>query len=174
MLSAGAASANVIGIFADMEGTVCEADAMVAYSYVEVYFVALLSTVPTMSACEFGATGVSLPGTALPTVTWNTQLVIGDIMTPDGVALAFNPYLDGPVANLGSISYFVLAPFPMDHLMSIVPSGAGNLVVVDATDSSEVPAMGWGKIINCTLGDACACDVIATDETSWSEVKALY
>lgn len=174
MLFAGAASANVIGIFGDMEGTVCQVDANVAYQYAYVYFVGLLSSVPAISACEFGATGVFMPANGLATVTWNTSLVIGDIMTPDGVALAFNPILEGPVANLGQIQYFVLSPFPPDHMMSVVPSGAGNLVFVDAADSSEVPAMGWSTIVNCTLGDACACDVIATEDTSWSEVKALY
>lgn len=174
MLFAGVASADVIGIFGDEQGTICEVDAATAYTYANIYFVALLTDTPMINACEFGATGVSMPANGLATVTWNTDLVIGDIMSPDGVALAFSEPLSAPVALLGNIEYFILNPFPADHMMSVVPSGAGNLVVVDADSSSESPAMGWSLLVNCTLGDGCACDVIAVDDASWSEVKALY
>lgn len=174
MLFAGTASADIIGIFGDEAGTICQVDASTAYAYASIYFLALLTDTPTINACEFGATGVNMPANGLPTIAWNTDLVIGDIMSPDGVALAFTDPLAGPVAMLGSIEYFVLNPFPADHAMTVVPSGAGNLVVVDGDTSETVPAMGWGLLVNCTLGDGCACDVIAVDESSMSEIKALY
>lgn len=181
MLFASVASANVIGIFGDAAGTSCSADAVIPYTYTTVYFNALLTDVVNMSACEFGATGVALPpGAAIATVAWNTTLVIGDIMTPDGAALAFSPPLTGPVAALGSIQYFLLTPalIPPNHLMSVVASGAGNLVVVDADSGAEVPADGWSLVMNCEVGGPfgqCECDdTIATEESSFSEVKALY
>jgi hypothetical protein len=173
MIFTGVANANVIGIFGDPDATVCDTDMLAQYTTVTVHFVALLSDVGSISAAEFGATGINLAGT-MPTVTWDTGLVIGDIMSPDGVALAFNPVLDGPVAHLGTIAYFLLAPQAPDVMMSVVPSGAGNLVVVDAADSSTHDAMGWSLVVNCSAGAGCACDVIATDDSSWSEVKSLY
>ncbi len=172
MLVAGVASANIIGIFGDDMGTVCEAEMLVPYSTTTVHFIAMVD-LPTMSACEFGGTGVNIPGT-MPTVAWATSLVIGDIMIPEGVALAFNPPLEGPAAYLGSISYFLLAAQGENQPMNVVATLGGILAVVDGEDASTHDALGWGLLVNCTLGSACACDVIATEDTSWSGVKSLY
>ncbi|MCB1161307.1 T9SS type A sorting domain-containing protein [bacterium] len=154
------AQASTIGIFADLAATLCSVDMDQQYTVVTVHYIAVLDDVAAMSACEFGATGVSLAGQAIATVSWNTTLVIGDIMTPDGVALAFTTPLHAPLAYLGSISYFLLAPIDEDHLMHIVPSGAGNIVVVDADTGVEIPAMGWGFVVNCDYGgqyEDCSC-----------------
>ncbi|MCB9514625.1 MAG: hypothetical protein H6693_00340 [Candidatus Latescibacteria bacterium] len=148
------------------------------YTTVPVYFLAQLDDIGAMSACEFGASGVNLTGMAIATVAWNTTLVIGDIMTPDGVALAFTTPLDAPLAYLGSISYFLLAAVPADHAMEVVPSGAGNILVVDADTAAEIPAAGWSCIVNCTPGGvygSCQCqDGIATEDATWGQIKALY
>jgi hypothetical protein len=168
MLMAGAAGASIIGIFGDQDATTCTATMTTQYTTTTVYYVAMLDDIGSMSACEFGATGVALTGMALPTVAWNTTLVIGDIMSPDGVALAFSTPLEAPLAYLGSIAYFLLAPVEPDHAMSIVPSGAGVLVVVDADTAVEYPAEGWSCIVNCTVGGPfgnCQCeDTIATED----------
>lgn len=173
LLFASVGSANVIGVFGEVEAVTCTADALVPYSYVNIYFNALLTDIGAISACEFGATGVDFTGMAIATVLWNTTLVIGDIMTPSGVALAFTAPLAGPVANLGHIQYFVLAPFPADSRVSIVASGDGNLVLVDSATNGEVPATGQDFMFNCSQSD-CSCSGVPTDESSWSEVKALY
>ena len=78
----------------------------------------------------------------LPTVVWNTTLVIGDILTPAGVALAFTTPLQGPVCALGQINYFVLAPPPPDTFQQIVDSEAGVLAIVDE-EFNTIPADGW-------------------------------
>jgi hypothetical protein len=178
MLAAGVASASVIGIFGDQDATTCTADATVPYTSTVVYFMAVLDDINSMSACEFGATGVDLTGMAIATVTWNTDLVIGNIMSPDGIALAFSTPPTAPLAYLGNISYFLLAALPADHVMAIVPSGVGNIVVVNAETAEEVPAEGWSCVVNCTLGGPfgnCLCeDTIATEDANWGQIKALY
>lgn len=178
VLMAGAASASIIGIFGEQEAVTCTKAMLTQYSYADVFFCAMLDDTPSISAVEFGATGVNLGATALPTVTWNTTLVIGDIMTPDGVALAFTTPLGAPLAYLGKISYFLLAPQPLNHVMQIVPSGAGNLVVVDFDTAAEIEAQGWRLIVNCQVGGEygdCLCEAtIATEDAAWGQIKALY
>jgi len=179
ILAAGAANASVIGIFGDTGALTCAKAFSAPYTTVEVYFCAKLDDVASISACEFGATGVNLvPPQAIATVTWDTNLVIGSIMTADGVALAFTTPRQAPLAYLGKIAYFLLAALPANSVMQVVPSGAGNLVVVDAGSASEVPAEGWRLIANCVIGGVhgnCQCeDNIATADAAWGQVKALY
>lgn len=176
-LMAGAASASVIGIFGDTGATTCAKAFTAQYTTVTVYVCAMLDDTEAISACEFGATGVNLPPNII-TVTWDTTLVIGNILTPDGVALAFPTPKPAPLAYLGSIAYFLMAPLPQNSVMQIVPSGAGNLVVVDAATANELPAEGWRLIANCVPGGIygdCLCEAtIATDEAAWGQIKALY
>lgn len=177
ILMAGAASASIIGIFGDMGATTCAKAFTAQYTTVEVYFFAVLDDTEAISACEFGATGVNLPPNII-TVTWDTQLVIGNILTPDGVALAFSTPKVAPLAYLGKIAYFLLAALPPNSVMQVVPSGAGNLVVVDAASAAELPAEGWRLIANCVVGGEygdCLCEAtIATEEAAWGQIKALY
>lgn len=177
ILMAGAASASIIGIFGDTGATTCVKAMMAPYTYAEVYFCALLDDTEAISACEFGATGVVLPSTII-TVTWDTTLVIGNIQTADGVALAFPVPKVAPLAYLGKIQYFLLAAQANNTVMSVVPSGAGNLVVVDAGSAAELPVEGWRLIVNCQAGGAygnCQCeDNIATEDAAWGQIKALY
>ncbi len=182
LMASAASAANVIGIFGEQGALTCSKAWTTPYASVTVYFVALLEpSVPTMSACEFGATGVTqaATGALAATPAWNTTLVIGNIMTPDGVALAFTTPLEAPLAYLGSIAYIGgQVPPAADFVMEVVPSGAGNLVVVDAETASEVPAEGWRMIINCVVGGpngACQCEAtIAAEEAAWGQIKALY
>lgn len=176
-LMAGAASASVIGIFGDTGAVTCTKAFNVQYTTVEVYFIAVLDDVEAISACEFGATGINLPPNII-TVTWDTPLAIGNILTPDGIALAFQTPKTAPLAYLGKIAYFLLAALPPSSVMQVVPSGAGNLVIVDAASAQEIPAEGWRLIANCTPGGAygnCQCeDNIATEDAAWGQIKALY
>jgi len=181
MLAAGVASAqqeNIIGIFGDTGALTCQKAFTVQYTTVEIYFVAKLADIASISACEFGATGVDRTGSAIATVTWDTPLVIGNIMLPDGVALAFPTPKEAPLAYLGKIAYFLLAPLPPNSVMQIVPSGFGNLVLVDAASAQEIPAQGWRLVANCQLGGEfgnCECEAtIATQEAAWGQIKALY
>ncbi len=177
-LMAGAASASVIGIFGDTGATTCAKPFTAQYTTVEVYFCALLDDVASISACEFGATGVDRTGSAIMTVTWDTPLVIGNIMTADGVALAFPSPKQAPLAYLGKIAYFLLAPLPANSVMQVGPSGYGNLLIVDYETATEIVAEGWRLIANCVPGGefgACLCEAtIATEDAAWGQIKALY
>jgi len=177
-LMAGAASASIIGIFGDTGATTCQKNFTAQYTTVEVYFCALLDDVASISACEFGATGVDRTGSAIATVLWDTPLVIGNIMLPDGVALAFPTPKAAPLAYLGKISYFILAPFPANSVMQVTPSGFGNLLIVDYETATEIVAQGWRLIANCVPGGEygdCLCEgTIATDDAAWGQIKALY
>jgi hypothetical protein len=178
---AGVANASIIGIFGEEGAITCSKVWNAPYAQLSVYFCALLDDIDSMSACEFGATGVSqgATGALAATAVWNTPLVIGNIMLPDGVALAFPEPLLPPLAYLGRIDYVGgLTPPPADFVMQVVPSGAGNLVVVDAGTATTYPAQGWRLIVNCTIGGAhgnCGCeDTIATEDANWGQIKALY
>lgn len=177
VLMAGAASASIIGIFGDTGATTCAKAMNAQYTTQVVYVCALLDDTAAISACEFGATGVNVPPHII-TVAWDTQLVIGNLLTADGVALAFNPPKAAPLAYLGSISYFLLGALPNNHVMQIVPSGAGNLVVVDYETATELDAIGWRLIANCIPGGEygdCLCEAtIATEDAAWGQIKALY
>jgi len=176
-LMAGAASASIIGIFGDTGATTCAKDFVTQYTTVTVYFCALLDDTAAISAAEFGATGVNLPPNII-TVDWDTDLVIGNILEPQGVALAFPTPKEAPLAYLGSIAYFLLAALPANHVMQITPSGFGNLVLVDAATQTAVYPEGWRLIANCQVGGdygECLCEAtIATEEAAWGQIKALY
>ena len=177
LLLATAANANIIGLFADPAATDCTSDMNAAYVTVNIKLVGVLTDVASITAAEFGATGVNLAPMAIQTVTWTTTLVIGDIMTPQGVALAWTTPQAGPIVQLGNIAYFLLAAQPPDVRMCVVPSGAGVLAIVDA-DFVQHPASGWCHVVNCVVGGqygACTClDNIPTQESSWGAVKSLF
>ncbi len=170
VLFSGVASANVIGVFGDQYAIFCEIDASQPYTTAVFHFVALMSDIPRMSAAEFGATGLLGDAANIVTPAWSTDLVIGSL--PAGVSLAWTVPLDGPVAYLGAVNVFLMAAYPADQLVSVVASEDGNLVIVDADAAEARDAMGWSSLINCSAD--CGCDIIATDDNSWSEIKALY
>ena len=165
-----------IGIYAEDMGVICEAN-VTQYVQVPVYLIAVLPPeMPGITACEFRIDNLPTSAMALATYDWNTPLVIG---TADyGIALAFSPALPGPLAALGSISFFPLTGWPWDWRVEIMASNeSGNLVVVDL-DYNEVPCEPdhW-LTFNCTgsLPGGCYCVpfTVAVDAT-WGQIKALY
>jgi hypothetical protein len=59
-LMAGAANANVVGIFGDMDATICSAPVM-PYVQMSVYILAVLDEIPSLTAAEFGASNFPEP-----------------------------------------------------------------------------------------------------------------
>jgi hypothetical protein len=165
-----------IGIYAEDMGVICQAN-VTQYVPVPVYLIAYLPpSIPGITACEFRIDNLPTSAMAITTYNWNTSLVIG---TADyGIALAFAPALPGPLAFLGSISFFPLLDFGWDWRMTIMPSNdSGNLVVVDL-DYNEVPCEPdhW-LTFNCTgvLPDGCNCvPFTAAEDATWGQIKALY
>jgi hypothetical protein len=153
--------------------------------------------VDSINAAEFAID--HLPDASMCQITayWNTDLVIGDLET--GIALAFVDPLEAPLAIFGHLEFIAWEPFPDDYRLEVVPSEAGNLVIVDAGTWTEIPVQGGLHIFNPTDASDYACNawvgdelclwttaealewcqdikVFTTpvDESSWSAVKALY
>ena len=179
MTFAAAASANLIGLFADAQGTVCKANFPV-YSQVDVHIIAQLSDIAGVTAVEFRIGGVPDPaGSAIISKYWDSPLVIGDPLGI-GVSVAFSDPMAGPNVHIGRLNIFTINgswPGSDSKWCAEATLDSGNLVVVDdAFNLIEVD--GWCFVANCTVGGPygnCQCgDQIATEDTNWGSVKALY
>jgi hypothetical protein len=175
-LMAGAANANVVGIFGDMDATICSAPVM-PYVQMSVYILAVLDEIPSLTAAEFGASNfpenLGYP-VGQVTVTWTTSLVIGNIY--EGVALAYDAPQPGPIVRLGTAVVLDFGGYAFDNHMTCIVASPANPsvltpVVVDA-NYDVYEANGWCFIFNCTVGD-CTCNV-PTQSSDFSSIKALY
>ncbi len=172
LLIASVASANVIGIFADAGATACDITLNGTYANVSFHYAVLLTDIPALTAVEFGTTGMDLlvaPAGWVP--AWASPLVIGNPASAAGGSIAFTTAQAGPLVYLGSMSTFDAAPNGSDLMVCVSPTEGGNLIIVDEA-FVEHAAMGWCAVVNCT--GVCDCESIATDDSSWSEVKSLY
>ena len=92
------------------------------------------------------------PGSSLGILTqnWATPMVGG--VPYGGIALAFNPPVPGPVAQMGTLDFFAFVDLGSDHTMQIMESfSSGNLVVV-GTDYVEYWCQGGMFTFNCSTG----------------------
>ena len=102
-MSGYAMAQDFIGMFADMDGTTCDA-AIQDYTEVVVYVMAYIPSLPDgITAAEFAIP--DLPeNEGYPTVQvledWGDALVIGDVRVD--ISLAFPDPIYGPFASLGS------------------------------------------------------------------------
>lgn len=174
---AAAQTQPFIGMYADDQGVLCQAD-VTQYATSTVYFFAVLPPeITAITAAEFSVDNLPDATMALMTPHWETTLVIGDLGY--GIALAFSPAIPGPNAFMGSVDFFVLNDFGPDFRMTVMASNdSGNLVVVD-TDFNEVPCETAQHFFtfNCTGGLPYGCDcteTIATEDATWGQIKALY
>jgi len=179
LLMASVASANLIGLFANEEGTVCKAN-FPLYSQIDVYMIAQLSDIAAITAAEYRVGDVPDPaGFAIISKYWNTPLVIGDPLG-DGVSIAFEDPMPGPNVVIGRLNIFTtndVWPGP-DSKWCIQPTlDSNNLVVVDDAYNMVV-VEGWCFVANCVVGGEygdCPCgDEIPTAESSWGSIKTLY
>ncbi len=174
MSSMAYAQDPVIGLFDDVDGTICFGPTEV-YVNKTVYAYAILPpSIPAITAAEFSITNWvgDDPACAITTAAWNTPLVIG---TPGhNLALAFSPALPGPLALLGTITIFQLTAGCLDNYLMEVVAGndSGKLVVVDE-GYNEIDADGYRYTFNCVTD--CVCEIgTATSESTWGSVKALF
>jgi hypothetical protein len=177
-LATGIAAADTyIGMFASPFATECYAGTS-EYTTTTVYFIGWLDTdwSGQISAAEFYVENWPDPaGMGVITENWNTDLVIGYV--DYGIALAFSDPLQGPLAVLGSVDFFTTDAnwFPADYTMAVRPSRASeNLLLVD--DEFNEHVVGGGVFtFNCSNPQNCDClEGVATEDASWSGVKALY
>jgi hypothetical protein len=178
MTSVAAAQTPIIGVYGDPLAVSCQTETT-QFTQVTVYVCAVLrGPVTGITACEFRIDGLPTESMAVTTYNWNTPLVIGS--AGYGIALAFPTPLSGPVAPLGTISFFPLITFPNDWRMDVEPShSSGYLWVVDL-DYNEVEALGDIFTFNCTGGQPYGCNClytfwpVATQDATWGQIKALY
>ena len=176
LAASGASAANTIGLFGDVDATQCSKN-FGLYVGTDVYVVAILDMLDTtgITAAEFLIDGVGpTAGMAIVSMIWASPLTIGNVLGVDGFSIAFTACQPGPIVLLGTINFFVINPaWPAANSVWCVvrTNDSGNLALVDC-DYVTVPADGWCFIANCTDG-TCDCGV-ATEDTSWGAVKALY
>jgi hypothetical protein len=177
-----------IGLFHDEEATLCAGD-WVSGAYFDVYAVAVITDpgLPGCTVAEFRVDGVPpYAGSAFITLfSYGTPgvdyLILGDPnFFGNGAAINFTAGANGPVIVLFWYNIFILAPtYPGDDVLICVKENldSGKLQLV-GLDFEEYPMDGWCYVANCTPGGEfgnCACDDnIATEDTSWGAVKALY
>ncbi|MCB1163025.1 MAG: hypothetical protein R3C71_07510 [Candidatus Krumholzibacteriia bacterium] len=174
-----AQSEPFIGIYDAPEYVRCHAD-IALYTSVTVYFLAYLPPpIQAMTAAEFRVSNLPDATMAVMTPFWGTDLVIGDLGY--GLALAWSPPLPGPVAQMGSVSFFSIQDFGDDYRIVVEPSlGSGNLIIVDENfDEIHCDLVPMWFTFNCTgsLPYGCDCPLhftVATEESSWGQIKALY
>lgn len=174
LLVTGSASANLIGIFGDTDATICSGD-LLPYVPMDVYVIAVLSDLESITTAEFKIDNwPGSPGypTGQATASWTSELTIGSI--DEDFSIAWSTPQAGPNVLIGTISFLAFDPawIGADHMLTIAEGDNCNcLVLVDAAyDTFDVA--GWSFVFNCT-GDDCGC-TIATEETSWGSLKALY
>ncbi|MBC8366195.1 hypothetical protein H8E52_02175 [bacterium] len=181
MLFAGVANADVIGVFADDQGGACTTTIM-PYVPVDIFIVAILTETfdGGITAAEFKIDNwVGNPGypIGITAMSYTSDLIIGAI--DDDFSIAWNaPQGAGNgIVLIGSanLTMFDAAWIGPDHMMTVA---AGNscacLVTVD--DIFEIHnAQGGLFWFNCSVPEDCVCLLeTATEETSWSSVKALF
>jgi len=168
-----------IGIYADDVANLCEADVL-QYVNTTVYVFAYADPeetgITSITAAEFRIDNLPTAAMAITTFNWNTPLVIGS--ADWDLALAFTPALPGPLALLGTITFFPLSDFGPDWRMEIMPGNdCGCMVLVDQ-DYNEIPVEDQHFFtFNCTGGlpFQCLCTPgIATETATWGQIKSLY
>ncbi len=164
------AQGSYIGMYADEQASACDI-AVPAFVLTSVFFFAQLdpSELSEISAVQFKVDNLPNSAVAIITPAWDTGLVIGDLGTD--IALAFSPPVDGPLAFLGSVTFFALSDFGLDYLMTLLPADSQSDVLVVTGPGVELPAGGSQFTFNCS--DVCACGT-ATDATTWSSIKSLF
>lgn len=168
------AFASSIGIFADDQGTACVLDATTPYLTYSVYVLAMLGAeIPATNAVEFAIDNLPAGTDALTTYTWNTDLVIGE--AGDNLALAFSPPLDGPIALLGQLDFFLLTSFADDYTMTVIPGSQQTAIrIVRASDSVTLEVDGGCFKFNCTTDCQNCCVGTPVDDSNWGSIKSLY
>jgi hypothetical protein len=176
LLVAFSAQASEIGIYADAEGTVCALD-YAAFAPQTTYVGVILdpNEFPNgIVAAEFKIDNY-FPnnGLGMVTVEATSQVVIGAMDTDYSIAWA-EPKTDAFVliATMTSVG-FSPAWLGTDHVMTIMAGDdCACLVIVDDAFIQH-GTVGGSFTFNCTIDCDCL-EGTATEDASWSAVKALF
>ncbi|MBM4118095.1 choice-of-anchor D domain-containing protein [bacterium] len=145
----GGGGSPFMGLYADYYASVCFMD-QEPYEIATVKVSVLLPEwLPAITAAEFAIENLPYSGAdGQVNAYWNTNLVIGDPHT--GIALAFQPALSGPIAQLGELDFYEINDdWIGDHyIMQVTESASGHLVVV-GTDYVEYWCNAGHFTFNC-------------------------
>jgi len=177
-LTAGVAAADTyIGLFAQPHATSCYTDAS-PYTTTTVHVIVWVDQdfSGQISAVEFYVDNMPESGAqGLITENWNTDLKIGYLSY--GIALAFTDPLQGPLAYLGSVDFYMIdeAWLTDDHRITVRASRSSDTLAIVDQDGITFPVGGGQFTFNCTDVGACDCmESVAVEPSSWSSVKSLY
>jgi len=164
-----------IGLFSDVGYSDCNLAPAAPYSNYNVYIVHVLAT--SANSSQFKITK-NITGALLNqgTITFGTNLTLGDLFT--GITVTYVgckplPYL------IGTIPYFYYGtpgadPVCTYSLLVEADPGAetGQVESVDCAGVKQVAVGGtltfWGDPVDCP------CQLVSTQESSWSKIKSLY
>ncbi len=175
---AAAQGVPTIGIYEDVDYTICYGDVEVYVAH-DVFVVANLTPeIPGITAVEFRVDNLpeENPALGIRTDSWTSTLVIGDLGYD--IAIAWDSMQPGPWVLIGTLSFFMIDPtwIGADHLMTVAPGLTCDcLVVVDDVFEEHDADGGWFTF-NCSNPTDCLCfdDLTATEDASWGTIKALY
>ncbi len=181
MLFAGVANADVIGIFADEQADACTGVVM-PYTPSDIFIMAILTETfdGGITAAEFKVGNwMGSPGypTGTATVTATSDLVIGQLDTDFSIAWSSPQGAGNGLVLIASVQILAFdgAWIGPDHRLEVMEGDdCGCLVTVDDV-FEQIQAQGGLFWFNCSVPEDCVClEETATEETSWSSVKALF
>jgi hypothetical protein len=168
VMSASVVSANHIGLYSDPGYSDCNL-APVLYATNTIYVVHTLAATGNTAQFMITHNWTALAGA----ISWGSNLTLGDPYT--GITVTYVgcknlPYL------LGTLGFIPLAADPQCAVSFQVVAdpavASGSVEVVDCFATIQL-ATGGTLTVN---GDEnlCPCEIVGTEETNWSKIKALY
>ena len=181
MLFAGIASAEMIGLYADQDATICYAT-IAPGAQTSTYVMATLTQLADegITAAEFKIDNLPPSDYAqggLVMVTPSSEVVVGDLWTDFSIAWAAPVGVGTGLVLIAQVDFLSFNPTwcGPDHMMQVVEGDTCACLVVVDPAFQAVDAIGgtfWG---NCSNPEECVCiEDTATQDASWGSVKALF
>ena len=182
MLFAGVASAEMIGMYADMDATICQGP-IAPGAPTSYYVIATLTQLADVgiTAAEFKIDNLPISDYAaggFVTPEWTSAVTVGDPWTDFSIAWSTPQGAGTGLVHIGTLSFLCFNPawVGADHMMEFVEGDTCQCLVVVDEAFVSVTAIGGKFWANCTDPAQCQCieEPTATQDTSWGSVKALF
>lgn len=170
------AGGSFIGLFADTDATICQADLNAPLQLDSIHLVASLNpaVLVSLEAVEFKITNLPPPsGAGQWTFISDSDITSGDLASD--IYLAWSVALDGPLVHLGIIEIQSYAADYLgdDHLLQVAAGDIAQAVALRDGMGTTFAGVGGSFTFNCT--GVCACSPSTpTKASSWSSLRALY
>lgn len=181
MLFAGVASAEMIGLYADQDATICQGP-IVPGPPVNYYIIATLTQLADagITAAEFKIDNLPVSdyvAGGLITPAWTSEVTVGDPWTDFSIAWPTPQGAGTGMVLIGTLQFLCFNPawVGADHLMEFVNGDTCSCLVVVDEAFVSYDAIGGKFWANCSDLEVCVCvEETATQDTSWGNVKALF